>query len=662
MRKLFLTGLLVAAGMACADDDPPSRVARLNFVDGAVSFQATGQDDWSEAVVNYPLTTGDRLWADENSHAELHIGSAAIRLDSHTALAFLNLDDRMTQVRLSDGTINITIRRLDSDESYEIDTPNGAVTLVRPGKYRIDADPERETTTVTVRGGDAEITAGGQAFPVHARQSAFITGTDAPSTEVREALSSDNFDRWWQTRDDREDRRPPPRYVSRDMVGYEDLDEYGYWRDEPGYGNVWVPRTVAAGWAPYHDGHWAMVEPWGWTWIDDAPWGFAPFHYGRWAYARGNWCWIPGPVSVRPVYAPALVAWVGGEHWGVSLGFGGGGGVGWFPLGPREIYRPSYRVSETYVNRVNVTNITNITNVNVTNVNVNNVRYVNQNAPGAVTAVSRTDFAQSRQVARVAVRVPPSAIASAQVTTQTTPIPRSQAIMARPEGRALVARPPQSVVNTPVVTRTPPPAATQTLARPTNAQIYRPAAGNQPVQANRPAAGNQPVQANRPGQPTPVYQPPAAQARPQSERTDRPAAAPPRPQSEPYRPPAAAQERPQSERTDRPPAAQPRPQSEPYRPPAAAQDRPQNDRTDRPSAPRPQSDPSYRPPAAQQRPPSQSEPTYRPVAPSNRPAPAEARPQNQPHNHPDRPPEVQRGRQTEDRRPPAKDKEKPKDH
>jgi len=633
MRKLFLAGMLVVAGVACADDDPPSRVARLNFVDGAVSFQAAGHDDWSEAVINYPLTTGDRLWADENSHAELHIGSAAIRLDSHTALAFLNLDDRMTQVRLSDGTINVTIRHLESDESYEIDTPNGAVTLVRPGKYRIDADPERETTTVTVRAGDAEITAGGQAFPVHARQSAFITGTDSPTTEVSAALSTDNFDRWWETRDDREDRRPPPRYVSRDMVGYEDLDEYGSWRDEPGYGNVWVPRTVVAGWAPYRYGHWAWVDPWGWTWIDDAPWGFAPFHYGRWAYARSGWCWIPGPVAVRPVYAPALVAWVGGEHWGVSVGFGGGGGVGWFPLGPREIYRPSYRVSETYVNRVNVTNITNITNVNVTNVSVNNVRYVNQNAPGAVTAVSRTDFAQSRQVARVAVNVPRSEIASAQVTTQVTPIPRSQAIMERPQGRAAVARPPQSVVNTPVVTRTPPPAATRILARPTNPTIYRPQAGNPPVQANRPA------------QSTPIYQPPAAaQRRPQPERTDRPAAAQPRPQSEPtYRPPAA-QQRPQNERTDRPPAAQQRPQSEPtYRPPATQE--------------RPQSEPTRRPP----------DPTYRPAqpAPSNLPAPPEARPQNQPHNHPDRPPEAQRGRQNEDRRTPdrrpEKEKEKPKD-
>src|SRR6202011_1247673 len=123
------------------------------------------------------------------------------------------------------------------------------------------------------------------------------------------------------------------------------------------------------------------------------------------------WCWIPGPIVARPVYAPALVVFLGGSHFGASLSFGGGGGVGWFPLGPREVYRPSYRVSETYVTRVNVTNVTNITNItNVTN--VNNVRYVNQNVPGAVTAVSHTDFASSRPIGRAAVVLPPSAVAS----------------------------------------------------------------------------------------------------------------------------------------------------------------------------------------------------------------------------------------------------------
>ena len=34
----------------------------------------------------------------------------------------------------------------------------------------------------------------------------------------------------------------------------------------------------------------------------------------------------------RPVYAPALVAWVGGPHLSVNVSFGGGGGVAWFPL------------------------------------------------------------------------------------------------------------------------------------------------------------------------------------------------------------------------------------------------------------------------------------------------------------------------------------------
>src|SRR5271169_2860669 len=134
MRKFWLAGLMAAgAATMWAQADPPSRVARLNFLEGSVSFQAAGHEDWAAAVPNYPLTVGDHLWVDERSHAELHVGSTAIRMDSHTAIAFLNLDDRITQVRLSDGSINISIRYLDQSESYEVDTPNGSVTLLRPG-------------------------------------------------------------------------------------------------------------------------------------------------------------------------------------------------------------------------------------------------------------------------------------------------------------------------------------------------------------------------------------------------------------------------------------------------------------------------------------------------------------------------------------------------
>ena len=568
MRKFWLAGLLVAgAATMWAQDDPPSRVARLNFLEGSVSFQAAGHDDWAAATPNYPLTVGDHLWADERSRAELHVGSTAIRMDAHTAIAFLNLDDRMTQVRLSDGSINISIRYLDENESYEVDTPNGAVTLLRPGRYRIDADPDRQLTTVTVRGGEAEVTAGGQAFPVHARQSAYVTGAEQPNTEVAAAGPSDDFDRWWETREDREARRPPPRYVSREMIGYEDLDDYGTWRDYPGYGPCWVPR-VAAGWAPYHNGHWVWVEPWGWTWVDDAPWGFAPFHYGRWASYGGSWVWLPGAVAVRPVYAPALVAWVGGSHFGVGIGIGSG--VGWFPLGPREAYIPSYRVSNTYVNRVNVTNVTNVTNIT----NVTNVTYVNQRVPGAVTAVSRSDFAASRPVARVAVAVPPTAMASAQVSTREIPVSRQEAVAARPVASVAVARPPQNIVSRPVVTRTPPPASTQSLARP--ARVYQPAAVSQQPQVNRPVQ-----------QATPSYRPPA-----QSEQTHRPPTTYSQPSTQPKEPEQTYRPQPQA----RPePAYRPQPkEAQPaYHPPAP--------QTHTQSAPPQHQHGPDRPPAAERR-------------------------------------------------------------
>nr|MDQ2901436.1 hypothetical protein [Acidobacteriota bacterium] len=415
-------------------------------------------DNWTQATLNYPLTIGDHLYADEGARAEMHIGSSGIRLAPGTSMSFLNLDDRTVQIQITEGAISLRIRHLDDSELYEIDTPNGAISLLRTGEYRIDTDPDRNATMVTVRSGEAEATANGASFAIHPQQTAYFTG-DGAQQDVRSANPPDAFDQFCEQRDRREDAAPAPRYVSREMVGYEDLEAHGAWRTVPEYGAVWVPR-VEVGWAPYRFGHWAWVEPWGWTWIDNAPWGFAPFHYGRWAFIAGSWGWIPGPVAVRPVYAPALVAFVGGNHWSVSLNLGGGGGVAWFPLGPREVYQPAYHVSPAYVNRVNVTNVTNITNVtNVTNVNrtnITNVKYVNQTVPGAVTAVSRQDFVTSRPVARAAVPVSPAAIASAPVESSAAIAPRRESILANDAGRP-VPQPRAMFAQRQVITKTAPP-------------------------------------------------------------------------------------------------------------------------------------------------------------------------------------------------------------
>jgi hypothetical protein len=455
MRNAGIALTLLAAGMAAAQPagqpagDPPSRVVRLNYLQGQVSFRPGSIDEWTNATLNYPLYNGDHLWADQSAQAELHIGSTAIRMGAQTALAILNLDDRMVQLSLTGGTLNVHLHAIGEGESFEVDTPNSAVTLLRPGDYRFQVDENAGVTNVTVHGGDAEITGGGRAFAVHARENASMTGIDDTFSNVISAERGyDQFDRWCQDRDRREDQSQSVRYVGREMIGYEDLDAYGAWSQVPDYGWVWAPRTAVAGWAPYRYGHWVWVEPWGWTWVDDAPWGFAPFHYGRWAYYGGGWVWVPGTVVARPVYAPALVAFVGGSGFSVAIAFGGGGGVAWFPLGPHEVYRPAYRVSDVYVRQVN------ITHVNVTNINVTNVTYVNRTY---VTAVSHETFVGARPVHASVIAVSPQVAMRAQVVGYSAPVaPERVSVIGRADV-VRVAAPPTGVVERTVVVRNAPP-------------------------------------------------------------------------------------------------------------------------------------------------------------------------------------------------------------
>lgn len=472
---LFAVVILIPSRALADDDDPPTRVARLSYTSGQVSFNPSGTDDWVGAVLNRPITTGDKLWTDQNSRAELHIGSAAIRLGEQTGFSFLNLDDRVMQIRLTEGTIGLRVRRMGQEETMEVDTPNLAFSVLRPGRYRISVNEAGDTTIINVRDGEGEVTGGGSAFTLHPDQQGYFTGTDALNPDIESLAPEDTFDAWCNERDLREDHAVARRYVSDDVIGYEDLDEYGGWRPVPEYGTVWFPHVSVVGWAPYRYGHWAWISPWGWTWVDDAPWGFAPFHYGRWVFVGGGWGWVPCPppvvavAYVRPVYAPALVAWVGGPHFAAGIAFGGGFAagvnVGWFPLGPREVYVPSYHVSRTYINNVNISNTTvnqtvinnyyNTTVVNK-NVTVNNVKFVNQGVPGAVTATSGHAFTSAQPVGRNMVVVNQREIVSAPVAVNAPAVvPPKQAVLGA--GAATNYHPPAALQSRPVVAKTAPP-------------------------------------------------------------------------------------------------------------------------------------------------------------------------------------------------------------
>ncbi|MGA9808631.1 MAG: DUF6600 domain-containing protein [Candidatus Sulfotelmatobacter sp.] len=444
--------------------DPSGRVARLNYMEGSVSFQPGGENDWVDAVLNRPLVTGDNLWADEDSRAEVHIGSTALRLGAKTGITLLEVSDRAAQIRLAQGSLIVKIRHVDDEDSYEIDTPNVAFTVMQPGDYRVDVDVDGNRTEVTVWRGRGEVTGGGSSYTVVANQHATFTGSDHLDYELGQVPAEDGFDTWASNRDQVEDQSDSANYVSREMTGYEDLDEYGDWSYVAGYGTCWRPRVLVAGWAPYHFGHWAWVGPWGWTWVEDEPWGFAPFHYGRWAFASGGWLWVPGPSVVRPVYAPALVAWVGGGP-GLNFSFGFGAGVGWFPLAPGEVFLPGYRVSRVYVNNVNFTNtrvdiarVTNAYNTVVLNrsTTVNNIAYANRNVNGGVTVVSRDTFVNARPVARNVVSVPARELAAAPVAHTVAFEPVRSSVLGA--GRPVANRPPAAVTSRPVVAlRTPAP-------------------------------------------------------------------------------------------------------------------------------------------------------------------------------------------------------------
>ncbi|WP_233802646.1 DUF6600 domain-containing protein [Paraburkholderia sp. HP33-1] len=451
------TAAAVAAG------DPPGRIARLNYTAGAVTTEPAGAADWSYAQINRPLTTGDQLWNDQNARSELHIGSTAVRLGQNTSLDVLNLDDTTAQLKVAQGTLSTRVRELAPGSSYEIDTPNLALGVNGPGDYRVDVAPDGSSTTVTVRSGSAIAYGDGGQVPVEAGQQIRFTGTSLQQLADNRAPAPDELDQWAASRDATEDRSQSARYVSRDIPGYEDLDANGTWRATPQYGEVWVPNATPAGWAPYHDGHWVWQAPWGWTWVDDQPWGFAPYHYGRWAEVDGTWAWVPGPLEADapPVYAPALVAFVGDDNggidWGVNLAVGGviAAGVAWFPLGPGEPWHPHWgdhdHWSARYYDRVNRPTIFNDYHRNV---NIHNT-YVNYRVPGCVTAVPATAFVHGQPVARFSQKVDPAQWRNARINPGAPGIAPVRESFGADLRRANY-RPPASVVARPVVaTRNP---------------------------------------------------------------------------------------------------------------------------------------------------------------------------------------------------------------
>ncbi len=380
---LLLSTFLFAAP---AQADPAGRIGRISLLSGTVNLYNPESGDSFVAPLNQPLTSGDVLSTEPGSRAEIQIGSTTVRLDAGSRLELDRIDDEQVRLYLAEGRSIVKISSADAANDFSMETPNGRFTARSTGIYRFDTDAN--STTGTAYYGNLYFETSDSALDIGPGQNAQFW-QDGQTRFRMLTPPNDEFTQWSAARDQRPAKNTYSRYVSPEMTGAEDLDAYGNWSETPEFGAIWYPRAVAADWAPYRNGQWAWVAPWGWTWVGREPWGFAPFHYGRWVQHRGAWGWVPGTRIARPVYAPAMVAWIGSPGVSLSLSIGSRPTVGWFPLAPREVYVPAYRSSVNYVRNINVTHVTRITNAIVSNPQaaMQHAHYAHRDRPQAVTVV-----------------------------------------------------------------------------------------------------------------------------------------------------------------------------------------------------------------------------------------------------------------------------------
>jgi hypothetical protein len=582
--------------------EPPARVARLAYLQGEVSFQPADDTAWTPANLNYPIATGDRLFAGPDARAEVQVGPSTVRLAEYTDMTLINLTDHLLQLGVTQGTARITVYEMGPDDSLEVDTPHGALVLQAPGEYRIDAALGDTALVVSAGGGGIlQWTAGGVAQTVASGQAILVTGVNPIQVASVTPPRPDAFDKWSAARDANASASPSAQYVSRDIPGYQDLDQAGNWRVEASYGPVWYPSAIPVGWVPYRYGHWVWVWPWGWTWIENAHWGYAPFHYGRWVYLHARWGWVPGPRVARPYYAPALVVFVDGGAIGPRA-------QGWFPLGPGEPYYPWYHHDREYLRRVNVTNMRQLRDPAI----LNDASYINRiqyrNRRQGTTVVPETAFRGGQSLGRQVMRVRPADVAAARIAprAQVQPTPRERSGLGPVAERRPAAPQRPSWVVAPAPRGAPPSGADRRVVVPRTEP--QPHAG--PVLITRtppPSVGRRALPQPKAG-PQPAAPPPPGR-RDEAPPTPEPAL-PAQPAREPRVEPAP---KPRSEPVPREQPAEPR-----HAQPAAPRAQPAAPRPAEPSA-QPRSQPSAQP---------RSQPAAKPQA---RPAPAaRSHPQEKP--------------------------------
>lgn len=349
-RAKFLNLPEAELGSLAADEDEPEltdRVARISFTTGESKIRRLGSEEWERVTQNLPIVEGDELVTDADARLEIQFSrDQHLRLAENAYLRIVNLKDEGIAVSLSLGTLSLRIARFDKESSFfEIDAPKTTLAVKAAGSYRVDAgiQEDSEVRLTATEGGEARVYSDNAGFTLKDGRSAriFTAGARIGEWETTAAARyRDDFTMWSAEREsvvaNRIKNAYYDRYYDSDIYGAEDLNDNGDWIHTRNYGYVWRPSRIAishySDWSPYRYGHWRWVPPYGWTWVNDEPWGWSTYHHGRWFYDDGYWNWSPYGYyrQSRSWWSPALVF--------ISVV---NNNICWYPLPyhrPRQVY------------------------------------------------------------------------------------------------------------------------------------------------------------------------------------------------------------------------------------------------------------------------------------------------------------------------------------
>ncbi len=316
-----------AFGYSPEDEDIPDvtdRVARISDLSGNVQIKRADSDEWEKAVMNLPVVEGDEIAAGPGARYEIQLASHKhIRISENSYLRMTLINEEGIALSLSEGMMAVRLLEFDAEsEFFEVDLPKATVAVQLAGRYRLDAGGgEFDGVSISVsEGGEARVYSTTSGFTLRDGRTArvFTDGRNEGEWELSDfAGLNDEFDSWSLDRERMTEQRLAnaryDEYYDRDIYGAEDLGNYGDWMHTLDYGYVWRPSSRAVStysdWSPYRYGQWRWLPAFGWTWVNDEPWGWATYHHGRWFWHNGYWVWSPYGYyrTTRSWWRPALV-------------------------------------------------------------------------------------------------------------------------------------------------------------------------------------------------------------------------------------------------------------------------------------------------------------------------------------------------------------------